>query len=204
MKTRVVTDADPNATAYALDVLNHHGLVAFPTDTVYGLGAAVFDPIGVDRLYGVKGRNHTKAIAVLLSDLDQLERVARDLPALARRLAAAFWPGPLTLVVPKHPDVPEAVSADETIGVRIPDHDLARKLIARAGPLAVTSANLSGDGNTQTAREVLDQLEGRIDLVLDGGRAPGGLPSTVLDCRTEGLKVLRAGPNTLEMLQAAA
>jgi L-threonylcarbamoyladenylate synthase len=203
MKTRVVTDADPNATSYALDVLKHHGLVAFPTDTVYGLGAAVFDPIGVDRLYGVKGRNQNKAIAVLLSDPDQLELVARDLPAFARRLAAAFWPGPLTLVVPKHPDVPGAVSSDETIGVRIPDHELARSLIARAGPLAVTSANLSGRGNTQTAREVLDQLEGRIDLVLDGGRAPGGLPSTVLDCRTEVFKVLREGPISLETLRAA-
>lgn len=203
MKTRVVTAADPNATVYALDVLNHHGLVAFPTDTVYGLGAGVFDSIGVDRLYGVKGRNHTKAIAVLLSDPDQLELVAGNLPEFARRLAEAFWPGPLTLVVPKHPNVPESVSADETVGVRIPDHKLARSLIARSGPLAVTSANLSGGENTQTAREVLDQLEGRIDLVLDGGRAPGGLPSTVLDCRTEEMKVLRAGPISLEKLRAA-
>jgi len=202
MKTRIVSAADPHATDYALDVINHHGLVAFPTDTVYGLAAAVFDLAGVDRLYGVKGRNHTKAIAVLLADPGQLDLVARDLPAAAKKLAAKFWPGPLTLVVPGHPAVPEAVSADGSIGVRIPDHDLARKLIRLAGPLAVTSANLSGAENTRTAADVLGQLEGRIDFVLDGGRTPGGLPSTVLDCRSERLKILREGPITMKEIAA--
>ena len=203
MKTRIVSAADPNATAYALDVINHHGLVAFPTDTVYGLGAAVFDRVGVDRLYAVKGRNHTKAIAVLLSDLGQLEQVARDIPAAAKKLAAMFWPGPLTLVVPRSPDIPDNLSADGTIGIRIPDHDLARNLIALSGPLAVTSANLSGAENTRTAEEVLAQLKSRIDFVLDGGRAPGGLPSTVLDCRGGELKILREGPISIRQIAAA-
>lgn len=203
MKTRLVSTEDPHAAAYALDVLSNHGVVALPTDTVYGLAAIVFDPAGVDRLYAVKGRNHTKAIAVLLAEPAQLDLVARDLPEAARRLAAAFWPGPLTLVVPKRKEVPDIVSADESIGVRIPDHPVARSLIARSGPLAVTSANLSGAENAVTALEVLEQLKGRIDLILDGGRAPGGLPSTVVDCRSEPLKVLREGPISLERIRAA-
>ncbi|HUF38210.1 MAG TPA: L-threonylcarbamoyladenylate synthase [Anaerolineales bacterium] len=204
MKTRVVSAADPHATTYALDVLHHQGLVAFPTDTVYGLAAAVFDPAGLDRLFAVKGRNQTKAIAVLLAELTQLDRVARDLPDRAKKLAAAFWPGPLTLVVPRAPGVPEVISVDGTIGVRIPDHDLARKLIGLTGPLAVTSANLSGAENTRTAEEVLAQLDGRIDLLLDGGRTPGGLPSTVVDCRSGELKILREGPVSRDQIRAAA
>jgi L-threonylcarbamoyladenylate synthase len=203
MKTKVVSAADPNATAYALDVINHHGLVAFPTDTVYGLAAGVFDRVGVDRLYGVKGRNHTKAIAVLLADAGQLGQVAQNLPEAARKLADRFWPGPLTLVVPRSPDVPDNLSADATIGVRIPDHDLARKLIGLSGPLAVTSANLSGGENTLTARGVLAQLDGRIDFLLDGGPAPGGLPSTVVDCRGGKLKMLREGPITMKEIIAS-
>lgn len=201
MKTRLLPAADPHAIAHAVDVLRAHGIVAFPTDTVYGLGAGAFDPAGVDRLYAVKGRNQSKAIAVLLADADQLSLVAENLPESARKIAAAFWPGPLTLVVPRHPAVPAIVSQTATLGVRIPDHPVARRLIRLAGPLAVTSANLSGGDNTTTAAEVMAQLGKKIDLILDGGTTPGGVPSTVVDCTRPEPVVLRAGPLTLEQIR---
>lgn len=201
MKTTVIPASDPKAVLYAMDVLKHHGVVAFPTDTVYGLGAGVRDIRGVDRLYGVKGREHTKAIAVLLSTPDQLPEVSLDLSERVEKIARAFWPGPLTLIVHRHPRVPEIVSSTDTLGVRIPDHPFARLLMDTTGPLAVTSANLSGANNTVTAQEVLDQLDGRIDLVLDGGQTPGGVPSTVLDCTNEELKVLREGPISLKQVR---
>lgn len=201
MKTRVIPASDPKAILHAVDVLKQHGIVAFPTDTVYGLGAGVRDPIGVDRLYSVKGRDHTKAIAVLLSDPDQLSEVALELPGKADKIARAYWPGPLTLIVLRHPDVPGIVSPTPTLGVRIPDHPVALKLMNKTGPLAVTSANLSGANNAVTAGEVLEQLDGRIDLILDGGKTPGGVPSTVLDCTTDKLKILREGPIGLKEIE---
>jgi L-threonylcarbamoyladenylate synthase len=113
---------------------------------------------------------------------------------MALTLAAHFWPGPLTLVIPKHPDLPEAVSATSTVGVRVPDHAAARALLQASGPLAATSANLSGQPSPSTAEEVRAQLGGRIPLILDGGRTPGGVPSTVVDCLGAEPKVLREGP----------
>lgn len=203
MKTQVISANHPTAILQARDVLRHGGLVAFPTDTVYGLAAPAFDPSGIERLYAAKGRNSSKAIAVLLAGLADLDRVTVRLPSQARALAARFWPGPLTLVVPRHPDLPDVLSPLPTVGVRIPDHPVALRLLRAVGPLAVTSANLSGEVNTTTAEEVLAQLDGRIHLLLDGGRTPGGQPSTVVDCTTPDLRVLRAGPISEKALRAA-
>jgi len=203
MKTELLSAEHPSAIPHTLDVLNHGGLIVFPTDTVYGLAALPFQPQFIERLYVVKGRSSQKAIGILLGKQADLDLVISAMSPLAARLADAFWPGPLTLVVPRHPNLPSVLAPDETIGVRMPDHPVALALLRQSGPLAVTSANLSGRENTGTAQEVLDQLRGRIHLVLDGGRVPGGVPSTVVDCTGEQPVVLRKGPVTLEAIQAA-
>ena len=144
-----------------------------------------------------------KAITVLIGDAAELEKVGVDIPDMARRLATRFWPGPLTILVPKRADLPEAVSATETVGVRVPDHEVARELLRAVGPMAVTSANISGAQSPVTALEVYEQLAGRIALIVDGGRTPGGVPSTLVDCTLPELKILREGPISLEALHSA-
>ena len=188
----------PGSIERALRVVREGGLVAFPTDTVYGVGAAAFDGQAVGRIYEAKGRSEDKAIPVLLAGLGDLERVAAEVSPDLRRLAAQFWPGPLTLVVARHADLPTVVSPGPTVGLRVPDHPVALGLLAAAGPMAVTSANRSGDPNPTTAEQVLSALGGAIDLILDGGEAPGGRPSTVVDCTQDPPHLLRPGPIPLE------
>ena len=194
MNTDILSAQDPLALPHALEILQFGGLVAFPTDTVYGVGALAFDRAAVESIYAAKGRPLEKAIPVLIGDADDLSKVSAEVPEIALKLAARFWPGPLTLVVPKRPELPGQVSSSPTVGVRIPDHSMARQLLLLAGPMAVTSANLSGQPSPSTAQEVLSQLSGRIDLILDGGITPGGVPSTVVDCSGAELQVLREGP----------
>ncbi len=203
MLTKRLRADHPNALHHAADVLRNGGLVAFPTDTVYGLAAMPFDAESVNRIYYAKGRSHNKAIAILLSNAAQLPDVSANPSAMAHTFAKKFWPGPLTLIVPRHPRVPDAVSSLPTIGVRIPDHPIALALFTLTGPLAVSSANRSDQANTMTAGEVLAQLDGRIHLILDGGRTPGGIPSTVVDCTTPAPVILRPGPVKLKHLKAA-
>jgi len=196
MSTLILSADHPQAIEEAVSVLKRGGLVAFPTDTVYGVGAPAFDPQAVTRLYEVKERPRSKAIPLLLADGADLPSVAEPIPPLAERLAERFWPGPLTLVLPRRAVVPDVVTAGgDTVAVRVPDHPVARALIAAAGmPLATTSANRSGEPSPVTAEEVMAQLGGRIDLILDGGRCPGGVPSTVLDLTVSPPAVLRPGP----------
>jgi L-threonylcarbamoyladenylate synthase len=200
MRTEVLLASDPQAVSQARGILQAGGLVAFPTDTVYGVGALAFDGKAVEAIYEAKERPVEKAIPVLLGDPADLDKVGTDIPVSATRLAARFWPGPLTVLIPRRPELPEAVSATATVGVRVPDHATARALLRAAGPMAVTSANISGGQSPITAQEVYEQLGGRIALILDGGRTPGGVPSTLVDCTTSELKVLREGPITLEQL----
>jgi L-threonylcarbamoyladenylate synthase len=192
---------DPDAIRDALAILNKGDIVAFPTDTVYGVGAAAFSSEGIERLFAAKGRDQNKAIAVLLGGLGHLDRVAVDLPPAARRLAQRFWPGALTLVVTRRDTLPPNISPLPTVGVRIPDHAGALELLRQSGPLATTSANRSGRENPHTAEDVFAQLDGHLELILDGGRTPGGTPSTVVDCTGEQIRVLREGPITAAMLQ---
>jgi L-threonylcarbamoyladenylate synthase len=207
METRVLTSSDPQALRLVLEALQGGGLVAFPTDTVYGLGALVQSPESIQALYTVKGRQATKAIPLLLSSPEELGRVALAVSPMARRLAERFWPGPLTIVVPKHPSLPKylgkpaELSSQATVGVRMPDHTIALALLRVTGPLAVTSANRSGETSVTTAREVVEQLGGRIGLVLDGGQTPGGVSSTVVDCSGQDPVILRQGPISLEELR---
>jgi L-threonylcarbamoyladenylate synthase len=201
MNTLVLPASDPSVITRALEVLRSDGLVVFPTDTVYGVAAGAFSERGIDRLYEAKGREAAKAIPVLLGSPDQLGQVAVNLPPYARRLAARFWPGAMTLVVPRHPGLPPNLSQTPTVGVRMPDHPLALALLRLSGPLATTSANLSGGPNPLTAQDALAQLDGRVDLVIDGGACPGGLPSTVVDATQPNLVILRQGPISLVDLQ---
>lgn len=203
MNTQVLLTTDPNAIPRALEILRAGGLIAFPTDTVYGLAARIDDPAGINKLYEAKARSASKAIAVLIAEVEQLGQLTPGLTPSARLLAERFWPGALTLVVPKHHGLPANLSPLPTVGVRMPDHAFARALMRAAGPLATSSANISGDTNTLTAQQVLEQLEGRLELVLDGGAVPGGVPSTVVDCTQDPPKILRQGALTEETLLAA-
>lgn len=201
MKTEVMLADHPIVIQHAVDVLKNGGVVAFPTDTVYGLAVMPSNETTVERLYIVKGRNNAKAIAILIGDIADLKMIAKDINQLAEKLAQKFWPGPLTLVLPSQEHLPRNLSQTPTIGVRMPDHPVALALLRQTGPLAVTSANLSGQGNANTAQEVLEQLEDRIHLIIDGGATPGGVPSTVVDCSSSSPVVLREGPITFEQLQ---
>ena len=129
--------------------------------------------------------------------------MAAQVEKIAALLAKRFWPGPLTLVVAKHQDLPPNISPYPTVGVRVPDHPVALALLNQTGPLAVTSANRSGGANTQTADEVYAQLKNQIPLIIDGGRTPGGAPSSVVDCTQENLQILRRGPISPEQIQQA-
>jgi L-threonylcarbamoyladenylate synthase len=203
METEILSAASSDVITRALEILRGGGLVAFPTDTVYGVGALAFDGKAVESIYTAKDRFHEKAIPVLIGDIDDLDKIAMDVPSLVQMLASRFWPGPLTILVPKKPGLPESVSATSTIGVRVPDHEVARALLRAAGPMAVTSANLSGQASPTTAEEVLAQLGGRIKLIIDGGKTPGGAPSTLVDCTGDEIKILREGPITKKELQSA-
>ena len=193
MNTQLLSIDDPHAIESALAILGRGGLIAYPTDTVYGVACLLMDRAAIARIFQAKERSPSKAIAVLVGELDQVSLVAATLTEPARLLAARFWPGALTLVVPARPDLPDNLSPTPTIGVRMPDHAFARALLRAAGPLATTSANLSGGPDPRNAREVLAQLEGRVELVLDGGDVPGGVPSTVVDCTHPQIAILRDG-----------
>lgn len=203
-ETKLLEANDPRSLIEAVAWINERRLVAFPTDTVYGLGALVTSSQAIDQLFVVKGREASKAIAVLLGDITALSSISSEMGSMAEQLASLFWPGPLTLVVERHPDLPENLSPTPTIGVRMPNHPIALRLLQLSGPLAVTSANLSGAANTTSAQEVAEQLGGQIGLIVDGGRIQSsGQPSTVVDCTGRVPKILRAGPITLEQVYSA-
>ena len=200
MNTRLIPATSREAIILAIEVLQRGGLVAFPTDTVYGVGALAFDGEAIRSIYTAKDRPVQKAIVILLGGSETLDKVTEKIPPIAAKLAARWWPGPLTLVVPKHPLLPDVVSDLPTVGVRVPDHPVAQDLLRAAGPMAVSSANISGQENPKTADDVMRQLGGRIHLVLDGGGTPGGVPSTVVDCTGVEPIILREGPVTLNEL----
>jgi len=200
MQTQIIQATSPNAISKALEVLISGGLVAFPTDTVYGVGCLAFNVTAIESIYVAKDRPIEKAIPILIADMKDMEKVGVDIPQIAYSLASRFWPGPLTCIIPKQSTLPKAVSATSTVGVRVPDHEVARALLRAAGPMAVTSANISGAQNPSTAEEVYTQLNGRIPLIIDGGATPGGVPSTIVDCSTPELKILREGPISLRQI----
>jgi len=190
--------------AAAAEVLRRGGVVAYPTETFNGLGGLAADGAAVERQVRVKGRPDGKPLPLLAADLGQLEQVA-DLPPLARRLAAAFWPGPLTLVVPARPGLHAAVTGGgATVGVRVTSSPVAAALArAAGGALVATSANLAGAPPAARPADLDAALLCRLDLVLDAGPAPGGLASTVVEVVGEGLRLVRAGAVSTVRLEAA-
>ncbi|MBP7778066.1 MAG: threonylcarbamoyl-AMP synthase [Acidobacteria bacterium] len=186
---------DPATIAEAARVLLAGGLVVFPTETVYGLGAHALDAEAVAAIFDAKERPRTDPLIVHLASTSDLPRVAASVPAAAAALAAAFWPGPLTLIVPKHEDVPDIVSAGlPSVAVRVPAHPVAHALLAAAKvPVAAPSANRFSRPSPTLAAHVLADLDGRVDLVLDGGATDIGVESTIVDCTVEPPVVRRAG-----------
>ena len=176
-------------------------LVAFPTETVYGLGADYANPDAVRAIFQAKGRPQDNPLIVHLCDYDQLSLVAKDIPPLAKELYDRFCPGPLTMILPKQPSVPDEVTAGlDTVGVRFPSHPVARELIRLSCPIAAPSANVSKHVSPTSARHVLDDLEGKIPLILDGGDCQVGIESTIVDLTKEIPVILRPGAITKEML----
>lgn len=169
------------------------GVIVLPTDTVYGIGCAFSRGDAIDRIFSIKRRDPNKSIAVLIAELDQISQLTDFFPPSALALAEKFWPGALTLVVPKKAGLPENLSLAPTVGLRLPDHELTRELIRRSGPLATTSANLSGTPPANAVSEIPGDWFDQLDLVLDGGRVLGGQASTVVDCSGEALRILREG-----------
>lgn len=202
-RARVVRD-DAAGRAAAIEVLRAGGVVALPTDTVYGIAVAFSTPGGIERLFKAKHRSPDKGITLLLDDATQAGEIGVMTPA-ARALAEACWPGGLTVVVPQRKDVPLPVvltGGTPTIGLRVPDHAAPRALARVMGPLPVTSANVSGLLEAGDAAAILDQLGHAVDLVLDGGPAHGGPSSTVVDCTGERPVVVRVGAVSLLRVSA--
>jgi L-threonylcarbamoyladenylate synthase len=188
-----------------ISILKQGGIVAFPTDTVYGLGAAVNLPQAVARVYQVKERPKNMPLPLLLADKSQIEEVAEPVPAIAWLLAAKFLPGALTMVLLKSKSVPDTVTGGgKTVAIRIPAHPVPLALARGIGtPIVGTSANLSGKPSALTAEEVHAQLDGKVDLIIDGGRCPGGRESTIVDLTGETPLILREGAISREELESA-
>ena len=195
--------ADDAAVLRAAEVIRAGGLVAFPTETVYGLGADALSEAAVARIFAAKDRPRGNPLIVHLADAASLAAVAVRVPPRAREVAARFWPGPLTLVLPRAPAVPLITTGGlETVAVRVPAHPVARALIEAAGrPIAAPSANRSGRPSPTRAQHVRDDLDGRIAMILDGGPTAVGVESTVLDMTTEPPTLLRPGGVSLEELK---
>lgn len=193
---------DPGALEHAVELLQRGELVAFPTDTVYGIGAHAFAEQAVARLFEIKKRPPDLAIPLLLPDTMTMEAVCVNIPPVAWRLAECFWPGGLSLVLARSDLVPDTVTASgSTVAVRVPDHPLLRELCRQLGaPLAATSANLHGQPPPVTADEVECVFGRCIPLILDGGACPGGVASTVLDLTVRPHAILRHGPVSIAQL----
>jgi len=209
MPTRVLKldprSPDPELLREAAQVLRRGGLVAFPTETVYGLGANALDDAATARIFAAKGRPPNNPLIVHVAEPAAARELVADWPPLAQRLAERFWPGPLSLVLPRHGTISSLVTGGgPTVAIRCPAHPVARGLLAATGlPLAAPSANRSSELSPTLAEHVLRGLKGRIDLVLDAGPTPAGIESTVLDVTSSPPRILRAGPITASELEAA-
>ena len=206
---QILDATDPAAWGPALDeavnALARGGLVVLPTDTVYGVGADAFTPAAVQALLDAKGRGRQMPPPVLMPDVRTLDGLARDVPEAARALAEAFWPGALTIIVHAQPSLAwDLGETHGTVALRVPDHPLALALLRRTGPLAVSSANLTGQPSAVTAQEAAEQLGESVPVFLDGGPTPGPVPSTIVDATGDRLRVVRLGSIGLEQLREVA
>lgn len=193
MFTEVLPMAHPETMGIAMQELKKGNVIAVPTDTVYGIACLLDKEAAIEEIYKIKERDSSKAIPLLIGEYEQIICATDGISEQAQNLAKRFWPGPLTLVIPKRLELPAALTPYGTVGVRMPDHTWLRNLIQKVGVLAATSANISGGENPRTAKDVLKQLDGRIPLIVDGSTCEGGIPSTVVDCSKEEIKILRIG-----------
>ena len=195
MKTRLLSAADPDTPAIAADIIKSGGLVAIPTETVYGLGANGLDEQAVLKIFEAKGRPQDNPLILHISGPEQIEQFCHHIPQAAYDLAEAFWPGPLTMVLPAKDVVPRRTTAGlDTVGIRCPDSPVTREIIRLAGvPIAAPSANISGKPSTTTAEHVLHDHDGRIDAIVDGGPCRVGVESTIVDLTERRPRLLRPG-----------
>ena len=195
---------DPDLMVLAGSIIRSGGLVAFPTETVYGLGGNALDPEASRRIYAAKGRPSDNPLIVHIADLGSLSRIVSRIPDSALALADAFWPGPLTMILPRSSEVPpETTGGLDTVAVRMPSHPAALELIRRSGGyIAAPSANTSGRPSPTRAQHVYDDLNGRIDMIIDGGPVGIGIESTIIDLTEEVPMVLRPGFISIDMLRA--
>ena len=187
----------------AAKLLRSGKLVAFPTETVYGLGGNAYDSTASARIYAAKGRPSDNPLIVHISSFDEITPLVKDIPGKARALADKFWPGPLTMILFKSDKVPkETTGGLDTVAIRMPSHPIANRLIKEAGiPIAAPSANASGRPSTTKAEHVIEDLDGRIDMIIDGGSSDIGLESTIVDLTVSPALILRPGYITIEMLR---
>ncbi len=200
----------------AVEVLLGGGVVAFPTDTVYGVGALPTQRAAIDRIYTLKGRPRTRALVIHVHEREAMSAIADNVPDYARQLAEAFWPGALTLVLPRTEAVPAFVTGERpTVALRMPNHPVATRLLRALNQssettvgIAAPSANRFGDTPAATAQEVVARLgapgsgDNAVDMILDGGACPGKVPSTILDCTGEWPRLLRRGATSVEAIEA--
>lgn len=194
---------EPEKIDEAVALLKKGGVIAFPTETFYGLGADARNEAAIDKIFGIKGRDFKNPILVVIGDVRHLESFAKDIPVEARKLMDRFWPGPLTIVFRAAASVPPKLTAGSgKIGIRLTSHPVALEISKRlGGPVTATSANLSGAPECSSAADVLSQLAGRIDGVVDGGLTPGGKGSTIVDAAVCPVKVLREGVISAALIQ---
>lgn len=199
------TNIDAAIIEEAAEVLRNGGLVAYPTDTVYGLAALPEDHAAVENLFAAKRRRPDQSTPLLIASPRDLMLVTDDVPQVAQNLIRDFWPGGLTIILRKSPNFHSRAITGDTVGVRVPDHIVPRELVRLLGsPITGTSANVAGGPEPLTADDVREQLGDSVDYVIDGGRCPGGTPSTVVDCTVEPPRIVRAGAISREELVRAA
>lgn len=196
-------EPDPSALSRAVDLLRNGGVAAYPTETFYGIGADAGNASAIDRIFDIKGRERLNPIPLIIGDQSLLGAVVEDVPAAAASLIATFWPGPLTLVFRAVPSLNQALTGGTgKIGVRLSSHPLARLLSnGISGAITATSANLSGEAECVSAEEVTASLGERIQTVIDGGRAPGGKGSTVIDVTSSPPRIYRRGAVAVEAIE---
>lgn len=204
MQTLLLNAAEKGAVEKAAEIIRSGGLVGMPTETVYGLAANALDGKAVAKIFAAKGRPQDNPLIVHISDFSQIGRLVRSVPEKAKKLAEAYWPGPMTMVLEKSELIPDEVSTGlPTVGIRFPSHPVARALITAAGvPIAAPSANTSGLPSTTTAQHVMRDMNGKIDAVLDGGPCSVGVESTIVTLASDPPRLLRPGGITLEQLRA--
>ena len=203
MNTKLIPNSPHQDLSPAVQVLQQGGLVAMPTETVYGLAANALDPVAVSKIFTAKGRPSDNPLIVHIASMDQLPALVSTISPTAQKLMNAFWPGPLTLVFSASHLIPPIVSAGlSTVAIRFPSHPIAQKLILSSGlVLAAPSANTSGKPSPTTAQRVLDDLDGKIEVIIDGGRVEVGLESTVIDVTGDIPMILRPGKITRDMVE---